>query len=114
GMADEPDLSLLEVDLSTLPEAEREAEVQRLAGEEARKPFDLGCDPLLRVTLLRLAGEEHVVLINMHHIVSDGWSIGVLNREVAALYGAYVAGRPSPLPELPGQYAGYAGWARHG
>jgi hypothetical protein len=111
-VAEEPVLSLPMLDLSDLPAGEREAEMGRRAEAEARQPFDLACGPLLRVRLLRLAPEEHVVLLVMHHIVSDGWSIGVLNREVAALYGAYAAGRPTPLPELAVQYGDYAAWQR--
>jgi hypothetical protein len=110
--AEEPNLRLLLVDLSELAAGEREAEVELRAAEEAERPFDLAHGPLLRVTLLRLAPEEHMVLVVMHHIVSDGWSISVLNREVAALYEAYAAGQPSPLPELPVQYADYAVWQR--
>ncbi|RMF30995.1 MAG: non-ribosomal peptide synthetase, partial [Chloroflexi bacterium] len=100
------------VDLTGLPEARREAEVQRLAQEEARRPFDLAHGPLLRVQLLKLDDEEHVVLVTMHHIVSDGWSMGVFVREIAALYAAFAAGEPSPLPELPIQYADFAAWQR--
>src|SRR6185369_37100 len=81
-----------------------------LAGEEAGRPFDLSRDPLLRGVLLRLAAEDHAAVLTMHHIVSDGWSIGVLVREVAALYAEFVVGRPSPLPELPVQYADFAVW----
>src|SRR5205085_2429984 len=87
-----------------------EAEVARLAQEEARRPFDLSKGPLLRASLLRLADEEHVLLLTMHHIISDGWSLGVFVREVAALYGAFLSGRESPLEELPVQYADYAEW----
>ncbi|MDY7076205.1 MAG: amino acid adenylation domain-containing protein [Chloroflexota bacterium] len=105
-------LTLPVVDLGGLPEAEREAEVRRLAAENAQQPFDLAQGPLLRVTLLRLERQEHVVLLNMHHIVSDGWSIGVLIQEVAALYESFAAGKPSPLPELPIQYVDYAHWQR--
>ncbi|MDT5296241.1 MAG: hypothetical protein QOJ76_3121, partial [Acidobacteriota bacterium] len=100
------------IDLSHLPEEERESEARRLAGEEARRPFDLSRGPLLRAGLLRLSDEEHVCLLTMHHIVSDGWSTGVLMREVAALYGAFSAGEPSPLAELHIQYADYAVWQR--
>ncbi|HVR95614.1 MAG TPA: amino acid adenylation domain-containing protein, partial [Thermoanaerobaculia bacterium] len=92
--------------------ADREAEARSLAGMEARLPFDLGRGPLLRATLLALAPEEHVVLLTMHHIISDGWSKDVLVREVMALYRAFAAGRPSPLPELPVQYADFAAWQR--
>ena len=84
-------------DLSGLGEADREAEVRRRAGEEARRPFDLSAGPLFRAALLRLDAEEHVLLLSMHHIVSDGWSMGVLFRELSALYAAYREGGESPL-----------------
>src|SRR5262249_27923257 len=86
--------------------------VERLATEEAQRPFDLSVGPLLRVQLLRVSEEEHVVLVTMHHIVSDGWSMGLLVREVSRLYEAYRSGQESPLPELPIQYADYAAWQR--
>ena len=100
------------VDLSGLPEAAREAEVLRLAAEEAMRPFDLARGPLLRAALLRLDAARHVALFTMHHMVGDGWSSDVLVRELAALYPAFVAGRPSPLPPLPVQYADFALWQR--
>ncbi|HYG62668.1 MAG TPA: amino acid adenylation domain-containing protein, partial [Thermoanaerobaculia bacterium] len=106
------DVDLPVVELAGLAEADREAEARRLAGEEAWRPFDLATGPLLRLTLLRLAAREHVLLMTMHHIVSDGWSAGVLLREIAALFEAFSAGRPSPLPELPVQYADFASWQR--
>jgi amino acid adenylation domain-containing protein len=99
-------------DLSGLDEADREAAVRRLAGEEAARPFDLSAGPLFRAALLRLGAEEHVLLVSMHHIVSDGWSMGVLFREFSALYAAYREGRESPLAELPVQYADFAVWQR--
>jgi amino acid adenylation domain-containing protein len=99
-------------DLSGLCEADREAEVRRRAREEARRAFDLAAGPLFRAALLRLGEEDHVLLLSMHHIVSDGWSMGVLFRELSALYAAYLAGRESPLSELPVQYADYAVWQR--
>ena len=105
-------LALPEVDLSPLPAPGREAEARRLAGEEARRPFDLGRPPLLRVLLARLGGGAHRLVFNLHHIAGDGWSGAVLVREVGALYTAFAAGRPSPLPELPLQYADYARWQR--
>jgi amino acid adenylation domain-containing protein len=105
-----PDLPL--TDLSILPEMEREAAAQRLAQEEAQRPFDLTIGPLLRLLLLRFSAQEHVLLLSMHHIISDGWSIGVLVREVAALYAAFIEGEDSPLPELLVQYADYAVWQR--
>ncbi|MBV9773170.1 MAG: amino acid adenylation domain-containing protein, partial [Gemmatimonadetes bacterium] len=101
-----------EVDLGHLPEAHREAEAGRLVADEALRPFDLACGPLLRCTLLRLDEADWVLVFTMHHIVSDGWSLGVLTREVSALYGAYLRGEASPLPELPVQYPDYAAWQR--
>lgn len=103
-------LALPLIDLSGLPQAEQEAEVRRLAMAEANRAFDLAHGPLWRVSLLRLGQMEHVVLFSMHHIVGDGWSIGVLVQEVAALYEAFSNGRPSPLPDLPLQYADFAHW----
>ncbi|HEX7317734.1 MAG TPA: amino acid adenylation domain-containing protein [Pyrinomonadaceae bacterium] len=99
-------------DLGALPEAERESEARRLAADEARLPFDLSRGPLLRACLIRLAEREHLLLIVMHHIISDGWSMGVLAGEVAALYGAFVAGETSKLQEPPVQYADFACWQR--
>ncbi len=98
------------IDLSE--EAERDAEVQRWATTEAQQRFDLSSGPLLRVVLLRLGEEDHVLLFTLHHIISDGWSMGVIVREVTTLYDAYCKGRPSPLPELIIQYADYAVWQR--
>jgi amino acid adenylation domain-containing protein len=110
---DEPGAFQLDrIDLSDLDEGEREAQVSRMAGEEGRGRFDLARGPLFRAKLVRLGPEDHVVLVTMHHIVSDGWSIGVLFGELAALYQAYVQDRPSPLPELAIQYADYAIWQR--
>jgi amino acid adenylation domain-containing protein len=100
------------VDLTGLPEALRPGGLMHLIGVEARRPFDLAAGPLLRATLVRLADREHALLLNMHHTVCDGWSLGILTREVSALYRAFTAGRPSPLPELPVQFADYAIWQR--
>jgi amino acid adenylation domain-containing protein/non-ribosomal peptide synthase protein (TIGR01720 family) len=100
------------VDLSELPEAEREAEVRRLVVEEARRPFALAQGPLVRAQVLRLGAKEHVVLLMLHHIVSDAWSMEVLLRELGVLYAAFAQGQPSPLPELPVQYADFALWQR--
>ncbi|HEX2080073.1 MAG TPA: condensation domain-containing protein, partial [Longimicrobium sp.] len=99
-------------DLSGLGEADREVEVRRRATEEAMRPFDLTAGPLFRAGLLRLGGESRVLLLSMHHIVGDGWSLGVLFRELSALHAAYRQGRESPLPELGVQYADYAVWQR--
>ncbi len=105
-------MALPVTDLSGLPEDEREAESRRLSTEEARQPFDLEHGPLIRAGLLRLQAEEHVLLLNMHHIISDGWSTGVFVRELRALYEAFSQDKPSPLPELPIQYADFAVWQR--
>ncbi|HWW75846.1 MAG TPA: condensation domain-containing protein, partial [Pyrinomonadaceae bacterium] len=106
-------LSLPILDLGGLPEAEREAELQRLAAEEARRPFDLTRGPLLRGTLVLLGGAGQVLLLTVHHIVSDGWSVRVFVRELGALWESFAAGKPSPLAELPIQYADFAYWQRH-
>jgi amino acid adenylation domain-containing protein/thioester reductase-like protein len=100
------------VDLRHLPITEREGQVQRLAEEEARRPFDLSTGPLVRTNLFRLDEREHVLLLMIHHIIADGWSYGVLLGELGPLYNAFTAGQPSPLPELPVQYADYAVWQR--
>ena len=104
--------TLRRIDLQDLPVNEREAEALRLATEEARQPFDLAQGPLFRAKLLRLAEEEHILLLTIHHIVSDGWSFNVLMRELEALYTAFSIGQPSPLPPLPIQYADFAHWQR--
>jgi hypothetical protein len=100
------------IDLSGLDQAMAQEATKWLVQREALQPFNLATGPLLRATLLRLSAEEHVLLFTMHHIVSDGWSMGLLVREVAALYKAYQEGQESPLEELPVQYADYAVWQR--
>lgn len=100
------------VDLQQLDTDKRETEVLRITHQEAQLPFNLAKIPLLRVTLLRLAETEHILFVTMHHIVSDGWSIGVLIRELNALYEAFSSNRSSPLPNLPIQYADFAVWQR--
>ena len=105
-------LALPVVDLSVLPEREREARALRLATEEAQRPFDLARGPLVRATVLRLNREEYIFLLTMHHIVSDGWSMGIFWKELSTLFSAFAAGKPSPLPELPVQYADFAVWQR--
>ncbi len=99
-------------DLTTLPEPAREPEAMRRSVEEARKPFDLAGGPLIRVRLLRLASDEYLMLLTMHHIISDDWSIGVLIREVTTLYEAFSQGLPTPLPEMATQYVDFAAWQR--
>jgi amino acid adenylation domain-containing protein len=109
-----PELKLrLEVeDLGALPVEEREAEARQRAQEEAALSFDLERGPLLRARLLRLGEAEHWLLLTLHHIVTDGWSSGILRRELSVLYEAFREGKPTPLPELPVQYADYAVWQR--
>ncbi|GHG84838.1 hypothetical protein GCM10012319_40930 [Comamonas sp. KCTC 72670] len=100
------------VDLSGLEQAEQDAQTRRLVSEEAARPFSLSEGPLLRARLFRLASERHVLVLTLHHIVSDGWSTGVLIRELGALYLSRVQGTPSPLAPLPIQYADFAAWQR--
>jgi amino acid adenylation domain-containing protein len=100
------------VDLEALSEVQQQAEMQRLAVEEAQWPFDLAHGPLVRTTVLRLGEREHVLLVMTHHVASDGWSVGVFMGEIVTLYEAFSAGRPSPLPGLPVQYADFAVWQR--
>ncbi|HLG64308.1 MAG TPA: amino acid adenylation domain-containing protein [Ktedonosporobacter sp.] len=98
--------------LGEFPADERENAARRLATEEVHCPFDLARGPLLRMKLLQLAPEEHILIFTMHHIISDSWSLGVFLRELATLYTAFRAGKPSPLPDLSLQYADYAVWQR--
>jgi amino acid adenylation domain-containing protein len=102
------DWSLAQHDLRNLPPDEAQARARALALEEARTPFKLQTGPLIRGRLLQLGQEEQVLLLTMHHIVSDGWSMGVLLREVAALYAAHALGMPPKLPELPLRYVDFA------
>jgi len=98
--------------LASQPEDLREAEARRISGEEAMRPFDLKTGPLLRAHLMRLAPEDHVLQLTMHHIVSDAWSAAIFLEELGALYEAFCYGRPSPLSELTVQYADYAAHER--
>ncbi|MDH5548217.1 MAG: amino acid adenylation domain-containing protein, partial [Gammaproteobacteria bacterium] len=100
------------IDLSSLPEDERESQIRVLASADARNPFNLARGPLLRTSLIRLNAKENVLLLNMHHIVSDGWSMEILVRELGALYNAFSQNMPNPLPDLPIQYADFAHWQR--
>jgi len=100
------------VDLGALPPETGRAEARRLAHAEGRRPFDLQRGPLLRAGLIRLEPGEHLLLLTQSHVVSDGWSLGLLIRELGLLYAAFRDGRPSPLPELPIQYADYSAWQR--
>ncbi|RVM81542.1 condensation domain-containing protein, partial [Sinorhizobium meliloti] len=103
-------LPVVEHDLRDRPDAQ--AALLDLCQEEARTPFDLAREPLIRGRLIRLADEEHVFLLTQHHIVSDGWSMGVLVRELSSLYRAFEAGEDDPLPPLAIQYPDYAAWQR--
>jgi amino acid adenylation domain-containing protein len=105
-------LAMPVVNLADWPAAEREAEALRLANEEAQRPFDLERGPLIRTRLLRLGREEHVFLLTMHHLVSDGWSMGLFWNELGQIWTAFANGKPSPLPELRRQYSDYALWER--
>jgi acyl-CoA synthetase (AMP-forming)/AMP-acid ligase II/acyl carrier protein len=103
-------LRIKRVDMSSLAPAHREAEVKRLLTEEPRRPYDLEAEPAIRATLLRLGPREHVFILMMHHIICDRWSMGVLWRELAALYQAFSRGKPLALPPLPIQHGDYAVW----
>src|SRR5437868_1292513 len=100
-------------DLSSLSESQREAEVWRLVRQDTQQPINLAHGPIMRVALLRLSADDHVLLLSIHHIASDGWSTVIFIRELGILYEAFRKGQPSPLPDLPIQYADYAVWQRH-
>ncbi|AGC43404.1 non-ribosomal peptide synthetase [Myxococcus stipitatus DSM 14675] len=106
------DVPLEVIDLTGLPVEQREAEARRRVDEEARRPFALERSPGFRCALVRLGEHEHLLLLTLHHIIADGWSLSVLVREVAALYASFSAGQPSALSPLPVQYADYARWQR--
>ncbi|MDZ8095167.1 MAG: amino acid adenylation domain-containing protein [Nostoc sp. DedQUE05] len=108
----EPILPFSVIDLRKLSESktERKALAQRFVTEEKNQPFDLEQSPLLRIKLLRLSDAEHLLIITIHHLVFDGWSVGVFLQELTKLYAAFCHGQPSPLPDLPIQYADFAHW----
>src|SRR5258708_20434153 len=105
-------LPLPVVDLRRMPESDREVAALGHATGEARKTFDLSAGPLVRTTLLRLDEQDYVFLLTMHHIICDGWSLNVFWRDFGAIYSAFCAFRPSPLAELPIQYADFSIWQR--
>src|SRR5215469_3947424 len=111
-VAAELDLPLPITDLSELDGEGRESEVQKLALEEAERPFRLSSDPLIRAQLVRLDEADHVLVLTMHHIVSDRWSMGLVGEELASFYRALVAGEAPQMPELPVQYPDFAVWQR--
>ena len=108
----EAEVEIPVVDLSEFPQSEREDEALRIAAEEGRKPFDLKEGPLIRPVLVRLEPERHFLVLTMHHIIADGWSIALLFREVTSTYAAITKGEAPELPELPLQYTEYAQWQR--
>jgi amino acid adenylation domain-containing protein len=100
------------IDLSALSELDRENEARRLANREARRPFNLSSGPMFRVSVIRMAPRDQLILFMMHHIVTDDWSFGVLTDEISVLYSAFSKGEPADLPELEIQYSDYAYWQR--
>jgi amino acid adenylation domain-containing protein/FkbH-like protein len=108
----QPNLKIESVDLTGLPEAERETQAQTFAAREARRAFRIDQGPVMRAYLLQLADHEHILILNTHHVASDGWSMALYVRELSELYSAFVEGKPSPLPELPIQYVDFALWQR--
>ncbi|WP_439800612.1 condensation domain-containing protein [Pseudomonas simiae] len=106
------DFDLQVIDLSDLPVAEREARAQQIREDEARTQFDLEKGPLLWVTLVRLDDEDHQLLVTLHHIIADGWSLNILMDEFSRLYAAAVQGQTLELPPLALQYADYGTWQR--
>src|SRR5213078_4273213 len=112
AIARELKLEVPVIDLLGLGKDNAEAEARRWWQIEGERPFDLTAAPMFRVHLLRLSADENVLVITLHHIISDGWSMGVFLRELSALYQAFREGQPSPLPELPIQYADYSVWQR--
>ncbi len=111
-IADDATLGLSVIDLAALPAEEREELRLRLVRQESRRPFDLAHGPVIRGHVVRLDPRDHVLLLTLHHIAWDGWSLGIFDREVHVLYEAFRHRQPSPLPELPVQYADYAVWQR--
>jgi amino acid adenylation domain-containing protein len=107
------ELELPETDLRTLPEAEQELEIQRLIARNAKRPVDLGRDLMFRGHLVTLGPDRYVVLLDLHHIAADAWSLGILQKELIALYTAYCQGLPNPLPPLKLEYADYTMWQRN-
>lgn len=105
-------LSECSIDLTPLKNRKQKSSAQNLAQQEATTPFNLSTEPLIRVKLLILAKEEHILLITLHHIISDGWSMGIFFKELSELYNAYAQGKEPSLPSLPLQYADFALWQR--
>jgi amino acid adenylation domain-containing protein len=106
-------LALTMIDLTTTPSDQKNQELIHIAQNEARNSFDLSCDPLIRAILVRLSEQEHVLMLTLHHIISDGWSMGVFSRELEAFYRSIVRSETIQLPELPIQYSDYVKWQRN-
>ena len=106
-------VALVRVDLTAIADGERDGTAQAFIDQEARRPFDLEKGPVIRASLLSLASDEYILVLNTHHIASDGWSMGIFVRELTELYTAFVQGKPSPLAELPAQYIDFAVWQRN-
>jgi len=111
-ISDAEPVALNVIDLESVSSGERSAVAWQTIREQAARPFALACGPLFRAVLIALGPEDHEILMVVHHIVADGWSLGILARELTALYEEYLAGRPSPLPDLPIQYADFSLWQR--
>ena len=111
-VTDEVVLDLPVIDLSREPETGRDISVPHILQDEVRRPFDLSRGPLIRSLLVRLSEQEHILLVTMHHIVTDGWSVGIFKRELSEVYKAFAAGERAALPELPIQYPDYSYWQR--
>ncbi len=111
-IAPEIKVKLAQSDLSGLPESQRDAEFDRSSAAEAQTSFDLRAGPLFRVGLVRLEGKRHVLTLTLHHIICDGWSIGIIMEELQKIYAALAEGHPSPLPDLPIQYGDYVIWQK--
>jgi amino acid adenylation domain-containing protein len=105
-------MSLRRMNLSDVPQEERNRALEQLAADESQRPFDLSCGPLIRALLIALGEQEHALLFTLHHIVSDGWSLSILRHEISVFYEAFVSGAPVSLPDLPIQYADFAVWQR--
>ena len=112
-ISEDINFKLEQLDISHFPEEDRQAEALRLAKAEAATPFDLANGPLIRARLIKLADDDYAMLFNMHHIISDGWSVGILVSEVVRLYSAFCEDKPSPLSDLEIQYADFAHWQRN-
>jgi hypothetical protein len=106
-------LNIPVIDLSTLPEGARNEKTRELTARETQRPFDLSCAPLLRLALVRLGDREHILLMTMHHLVCDAWSIGVFMRELVACYNSFTTDSSPALPALPVQYVDFAVWQRN-